>query len=372
MTCHLKKSLYGLKQSGRNWHITLTDYLKSEGFIANSSDPCTFSKTTETDSDIILIFWVDDIVIACSDEKIMNETKRKLSEKFKIDDRGELNWFRGIDFTRLPDGSYKMSQARYARSVLKRFNMLDCKPTATPVALGTEFKRPEEKVNIEFPYRQAIGSLIYLMTGTRPDISWTVSKLSQFLENYDESHVTATKRVLRYIKNTIMYSLLFSRNTDSQLTGYCDADWAGDINDRRSTTGYVFKLGNGGAPISWNTKKQTTVALSTCESEYMSLCEATKELLYLRAFVLALNIPQIEKNIVYSDNQGAISLTVPGKMQHKRTKHIDVRYHFVKEQKDIEYKYIHTKENLADILTKPLGKEAHAYLVEKLPMERGC
>ncbi|XP_067934623.1 uncharacterized protein [Watersipora subatra] len=161
--------------------------------------------------------------------------------------------------------------------------MGDCKPADTPAAMGLQLTNPTDEehnafLDTKFPYRQAIGSLIYLMTATRPNLSWVVSKLSQFLECPGPAHTTAVNRVFRYIKGTLTHNLHFTK-TSGTLTGYTDSNWAGDINDRRSTTGYVFDLES--APISWKTRKQHTVALSSCEAEYLALAEATKETLFL-------------------------------------------------------------------------------------------
>ena len=170
LACHLKKSLYGLKQSGRNWHITLTDFLKSEGYTANENDPCVYTSTTDEATTYIL-FWVDDILIAGKTEQAINKLEEKLEKRFNMDDRGELRWFLGIDFNRLKDGSYQMSQERYTDELLKKFNMSDCNPVKTPAEKSNKLEKPTEAehqkfLEQNFPYRQAIGSLMYLMTGS--------------------------------------------------------------------------------------------------------------------------------------------------------------------------------------------------------------
>ena len=207
------------------------------------------------------------------------------------------------------------------------------------------------------------------MTGTRPDLSWIVSKLSQFLDQPTTLHVTAVKRVLRYIKGTLSYSLTFTP-TASTLYGYTDSDWGGDTDDRRSTTGYLFTLGS--TPVSWKSHKQPTVALSSTEAEYMAITEGAKEALYLRQLCKSVDMSQLDPTTIYVDNQSAIALAKNTAGQHNRTKHIDIRYHFIRQQTDITYRYLDSKSNLADILTKPLDKVAHANHVRKLQLEGAC
>ena len=370
LTCHLKKSIYGLKQSGRNWHQTLIEFLKTEGFQAVQNDPCVYKNRAADNELTYILFWVDDIIVASNTLTSINRTKQKLSQKFSMDDRGELRWFLGIDFSRLDNGNYSMSQERYVDSILKRFNMTECNPTQTPadkhVVLEKATEDEHNKVlKSNYPYRQVVGSLIYLMTATRPDISWIVSKLSQFLEKPGPQHVTAAKRVLRYLKATKNYSLTF-KPTDNQLIGYTDSDWAGDTEDRKSTTGYVFTLGQSSAPISWKTQKQQTVALSSCEAEYMALAEAVKEMIYLRSFCSSLGIEQSNDNTIFSNNQGTLSLAKGDPVKHNRTKHIDIRYHFLREQSNIKYQYIPSCDNPADCMTKALAKPQFTSVVTRL------
>ena len=212
----------------------------------------------------------------------------------------------------------------------------------------------------DFPYCSAIGNLIYLMAATRLDIAFTVSKLSQFLEKPGVAQISAVKHLLRYIQGTKSCSLTF-KPTDGQLIGHVDADWANDPTDRRSTTGYIFTLGS--APISWKSRKQPTVALSSCEAEYMALSEATREALYLRKLTGSLNLIQTTQTTIFCDNKGTLALTKSGAEQHQRTKHIDVRYHFVREQSEVTFEHVPSCDNVADFLTKSLGTVQHKHLL---------
>ena len=194
-----------------------------------------------------------------------------------------------------------------------------------------------------------------------------MSQLSQNLDNPGPQHMAAVKRLLHYLKGTKDYAITYSPTT-GELSGYANSDWAGDTTDRRSTTGYIFTLG--GAPVSWKSRKQPTVALSSCEAEYMALTDATKEMLYLRSLSNSINLVQPNHSTIYCDNQGAIALTKATAGKHNRTKHIDVRYHFVREQTNIQYLHIDTNSNLADVLTKPLGLTQHNAI--KLPQIAGA
>jgi hypothetical protein len=204
---------------------------------------------------------------------------------------------------------------------------------------------------------------------TRPDISYALSKLSQFLDKTGTSHVIALKRVLCYLKGTVSYKLVFSAS-DNRFLGYTDSDWAGDLEDRRSTSGYIFTMGS--APISWRIRKQPTVALSSCEAEYMALTEATKEVIYLRTLCTLFAMEQLDKTVLYCDNQGTISLKKESPKQHQRTKHIDVRYHFVRSQVEVCFEYVPTDMNMADVLTKPLTRINHQQAVKMLTIEGAC
>jgi len=374
LTCHLKKSLYGLKQSGRNWHNTLTDFLKSKGFRVSDTDPCVYILQTPSNERIIILFWVDDIILASSNTTLIETTKQDLNTRFKMDDRGELRWFLGVDFKRLADGSYVMSQERYIDTILHRFRMENCNPVNTPAEKGLQLTSASEEeyqrfLARKFPYRSAVGSLIYLMVATRPDISWTVSKLSQFLEKPGITHVNAVKRLMKYIQGTKSYQLIFTK-TEGHLIGHVDAEWGNDPTDRRSTTGYIFTFGS--APISWKTHKQSTVALSSCEAEYMALTEGTKEAIYLRNLSGSIGMIQSEPTIVYCDNQGALALSKNGGKQHNRSKHIDIRFHFIREQSDVTYEHVPSCDNVADFLTKSVGGILHKHLMDKLQIEGAC
>jgi hypothetical protein len=216
------------------------------------------------------------------------------------------------------------------------------------------------------PYKEAIGSLMYLMIGTRPDIAAAVCKLSQFMQNPGLNHWSAIKRVFRYLQGTKDYELVYKPNKNISVVGYSDADWANDLDDRKSISGYIFKVN--GNTVSWSCKKQKVVALSSTEAEYMAYSEAVKEAIWIRELLKDLNYEQLEPSVIFEDNQSTIKLA-KNPVQHSRTKHIDTRHHFIRqmiEENQIAIEYCPTEEMIADLATKGLTKSKFNYLRDKL------
>lgn len=368
LVCRLKKSLYGLKQSPRQWYKLLDQFLRDKRYRRSDVDPCIYVKG---DKDLIMIaLYVDDLIIASKSEKLMKETKQDLFDRFEMKDLGRLHYCLGIEMVWRNDGTCSLNQSKYIENVLERFSMKDCKPVSTPINSGTKLTKemsPKTKEEISemslIPYRSAVGSLIYLVTGTRPDIAVAVGEVAKFSNNPGKQHWMAVKRILRYLKETVNVGI--NCNPDStELVGYSDADWAGDLDTRRSTTGYLFKFGN--VPICWKSKRQPTVALSTAEAEYMALSMAVQTVIWIRKLLKDFYIASEKSTIIYEDNQGCIAMA-KNPVNHERTKHIDIRYNFVREKvedKTIVVKYLETTEMLADILTKGLPREQHKKLCE--------
>ena len=353
----LKKSLYGLKQSGRNWNNTLDTFLKSEGFHRSVNDTCFYTK-----NNIFLVHWVDDILIAAK-PCILKSVKASLEKRFKMKDLGKVSFFLGIEFES-DTKTLSICQSRYISRVLTRFRMHDCKPRSTPCEMNPNQSmnhvtdsEPLNEQDLK-TFRQIVGALIYIMVATRPDISFIVTRLSQFMSCAQQNHMIMARHVLRYLKGTMNDKMVFTKSTTLNITGFCDADWANG-NDRKSITGYCFRITEKGPMISWNSRKQQTVALSSCEAEYMSLCSAVQEGKYLISFLNEiLDLNQISFDLS-CDNQGAIALA-KNPVNHKRSKHIDIKYHFVRDEiimKRLCVKYISTEENVADILTKPVSSK---------------
>ena len=326
----LKKSLYGLKQSGRNWNNMLHTFLCKENFSHSRADPCVYVRNSETEGCVILIIWVDDIIISATSSKSLESVKESLCQKFKMKDLGELSWFLGTQF-KCNETTIEMSQSQYIDKVLSKFEMSDCKPKSTPCDLGVE--KECEYVNsreLDDPrlYRAIVGSLIYVMTGTRPDLRYVVTKLSQNMAKPTELDLNLAKYVLRYLKGTREQCLKFEKSeTPLKLTGFCDSDWGASVKDRRSITGYNFQLSEKGPLISWKSRKQPTVALSTCEAEYISLASAVQESKFLKQLCRDMYIV-IDVVLIHVDNQGTINLA-KNPVNHQRSKHIDIKYHFI-------------------------------------------
>ena len=361
LVCKLKKSLYGLKQSGRNWYKLLNDHLEKDDFVKNLSDNCVYRKQIGHETILVLI-WVDDLIIAASSNELLNSFKGTMKAKFNMKDLGKISYFLGIHFEQNKE-EIKMNQRRYILKMLERFGMSDCKARSTPSELKVECVSTDKDDSSQLvnprEYREIVGSLIYAMTCTRPDISWIVSKLSQTLANPKADNMVAAKHVLRYLKGTIDYELSFKKSDEKlNLMAFSDSDWAASVEDRRSTTGYCFSLTKQGPAISWKSKKQATVALSTCEAEYMGLAATTQESLYLIQLLNGMDNNVYSSTKIYGDNQGAIALS-KNPVNRQRSKHIDVKYHFIRttlSEGKIDIVYCPSEEMVADILTKPVSK----------------
>ena len=357
----LKKSLYGLKQSAHNWKTVLCDFFSTQGCKQSQSDQCVYIYDSKGGR-IIYVVWVDDIIIAASSLKLMELGKNNLKGRFKMKDLGPISKFLGIKFTHHPNGSISMDQTQYLLNILHKFGMDSCKPRSTPCELKADsyYDSDDQTVIDEPGYRAIVGSLIYAMTCTRPDLSWIVSKLSQHLSRPTEGDWTLLKQVMRYLKGTSDFKMNFSKtNSDLRLVGYSDADWASSVEDRRSTTGYYFQLNVEGPAISWKSRKQQTVALSTCEAEYMALCETSQEALYLQRELSDLcGYVDDSPTPIYGDNQGSLDL-VRNPVKHNKSKHIDIKYHFIRDlytTNKIDLSHVRSDDNIADIMTKPLPK----------------
>ena len=301
--CLLKKSLCSLRQAGRSWHVKLGGVLKRFGTTSSNADPCVYYLGQEEEI-LIIAIYVDDILIASQNLEKIAKFKEEILKEFDIRDPGEPKYCLGIEFSR--DGNtIAMNQKGYIKELLDRFGMAECKPVTTPFDINVTLMKPEEDSTTEekkLPYRELVSALMYLAVATRPDIAHAVSALNQFNNAFGKIHWTAAKRVLRYLKGTADLGLLLSPLKNS-LKVYFDADWASCLVDRRSYTGYTFRLSNG--TISWDSSKQRTVALSSTEAEYMALAEATKEAIHPRGFLSELGFRTLADVKLFNDNMGA-------------------------------------------------------------------
>ena len=360
----LNKSLYGLKQSACCWNEKIDSYLKSSGYKQSAADPCIYYRTQMVGKKSVVVFigvYVDDTIFMSNDTSVLAAEKAKISAQFAMDDRGEIHFILGMEVKR--DRTKKVitiCQKSYLETVLTRFGMQNCNPVSIPLETGKRFKRVvdgEETVDTKL-YQAAIGSLNYAAIATRPDLSLAVGLLSQHMVNPGHDHWSGVKRVLWYIKGTIDFGLRFEAADDFQLHGYSDADWAGCKDTRKSTSGQVFSIGN--CTVSWRSRKQSIIALSTTEAEYVALCDAAQEAVWLRRLLGDIGFKLSSATTIIEDNQGAICLSQNPK-DHPRTKHIDIKYHYVREkvaEKQLTIQHCATGDMLADTLTKGLSKPA--------------
>lgn len=360
----LNKAIYGLKQAAKSWYEKINSvFINKLKFRKLSSEPCVFLYS-QGEEYIIIALYVDDILLFSSKslQKKKDEIKKNLKEEFEMKDMGQASHVLGMKITR-NGNKITLDQSSYIKRILDRFNMSECNPAVTPMETGLKLQKAEKK-DCRFDYRNLIGCLMYLSVCSRPDISYAVSYLSQFNECFSEEHWKAAKRVMRYLKGTIEKTLVFEKG-DMKITAYADADWAASHLDRRSYTGYVFYIGN--SLVSWESRKQKTVALSSAEAEYMAISDTCKEALFLRTFIYeCLNITC--DVTLCNDSQSAQKMCV-NPIRHARTKHIDIRHHFVRDlinDKIINLRYVPTDKIIADVLTKPLTREKHKMFVSLL------
>lgn len=358
--CLLKKAIYGLKQSSRIWYLKVKDVLLKFGLNQSSFEPCVYFKK-ENDFILIVALYVDDFIVCSNSESMKNNVKEELSKHFNLKDLGEIKQFLGMNVIHdKVNNVIKIDQKHYIHELLIRFKLLESKIAATPIEKGLKLK-PGSKEKTNLPYQNLIGALMYLAVLTRPDISYSISYLSQFNTCFEEEHWKYAKRILRYLKGTINKSLVFS-GSNLNIVGYVDADFSNNVVDRKSYTGYVFTLCNGA--ISWECKKQSCVALSSTEAEYIAISEAGKEAVFINNLVkelVGLNHP-IQ---LLNDSQSAQKL-IQNPMYHNRTKHIDTRYHYIRELVEkgvVSVKYLPTNEMLADVMTKGLHKSKHIFCI---------
>ena len=355
LVCILKKCLYGTKQAARQWYLKIQSCMNKNGFIGCEADKCVFIKEAKGKISVIAIY-VDDLIIACKSLDDMKSIIAFLKQSFSIKELGNVQYCLGVKVER--DRTKKqmfLSQKAYIEQLVEKFGLSDCKPCYTPASLDP-WTRFEVANRINYPYREAIGSLMYLMLCTRPDIANALGCVAKYCDEYDQSHWIAVKRIIRYLNTTKDLKLTYGVGFEKGLACYADASWGDDLNNRRSTTGYLTKLD--GNLISWKSQRQPTVALSSTEAEYMSLAAAVHEVIWLKRMLSSLKIYPNSKVKIYQDNQGAIALA-KNPIFHQRTKHIDIKYHFVREKVesgDVELIYVPRVMMQADFMTKNLPK----------------
>ncbi|KAK8663809.1 hypothetical protein V6N13_083614 [Hibiscus sabdariffa] len=345
------------------------------GFIRNEDEPCVYKKFSGSIVSF-LILYVDDILIIGNDIPTLQSIKTWLSSCFSMKDLGDAAYILGVKIYR--DRSRRLlglSQSTYIDKVLKRFSMEESKRGFLPIRHGISLSKemspstPQERERMsQIPYASAIGSIMYAMICTRPDLSYALSMTSRYQANPGEGHWTAVKNVLKYLRRTKDVFLVYGGEEELHIKGYTDASFQTDKDDSRSQSGFVFCL-NGGA-VSWKSSKQDTVADSTTKAEYIAASEAAKEAVWIKKFITGLVvIPSIADAVdLYCDNNGAIAQAKEPR-SHQRSKHILRRFHLIREiidRGDVEICKVHTDDNIADPLTKPLAHQKHDRHTESL------
>lgn len=337
------------------------------GFKNSLNDPCIY--TGKGDNKVIIALYVDDLIVCGKSLSDIDNVKRELSKRYKMKDLGELKTFLGVEVIQKPSGDVWLGQPSYTKNILKEFNMENSNPIETPAEANAHLVPCEEgdEYNNQKEYQAAVGSLLYLSTKTRPDISFAVGQASRYCSKPSRQHWSAVKRILRYLKGTPTMGILYQINIDNNFVGYSDADWAGDSSDRKSTSGYSFMM-QGGC-ISWASRKQSTVALSTAEAEYAALSSATQEALWLKHLLTEL-IEDPGPVCIFEDNQATIQIAKNPRF-HSRCKHVAIKMHFVRDhvvRGNLEIIHCPSSEMISDVLTKALAKEKFKYFRTLLGM----
>ena len=351
----LKKALYGLKQAPRAWNTRIDKYFQDKNFSKCPYEHALYIKIKNEDI-LIVCLYVDDLIFTGSNSSMFEELKKDMAKEFEMTDIGLMSYYLGIEVKQEDKGIF-ITQEGYAKEVLKKFKMDDSNPVSTPIECGVKLSKHDEGGKVDPTlFKSLVGSLRYL-TCTRPDILYAVGIVSRFMEAPTTTHFKTAKRILRYIKGTTNYGLFYSSSNNYEIVGYSDSDWSGDLDDRKSTTGFVFFMGN--TAFTWMSKKQPIVTLSTCEAEYVAATSCVCHAIWLRKLLKDLNVPQGEPTVIRIDSKSAIALA-KNPVFHERSKHIDTRYHYIREciaRKEVRVEYVKSQDQAADIFTKPLKRE---------------
>lgn len=361
----LKKALYGLKQAPRAWFSKIESHFIREGFKRSESEHTLFVKEEKQGQILIVSLYVDDLIFTGNCERLMNDFKESMKKKFDMTDLGKMRYFLGVEVLQREEGIY-ICQRKFAKEVLERFEMSMSNGVHNPIVPGVKLSKKGGGAVLDTTlYKQMIGSLMYL-TVTRPDLMFVVCLASRYMESPTEAHFQVVKRILRYVKNTTELGIKYSRGEDRGFQAYTDSDYAGDLDDRKSTSGFVFLMAGGA--VSWSSKKQSIVALSTTEAEYIAAVSCATQGVWMARI-----LEKIGQNIegcitIKCDNSSSIQLS-KNPAHHGRSKHIEVRFHYLRElTADGKVKLIHcgTQDQLADIMTKPLKLVTFEKLRKKL------
>ncbi|CAL9017000.1 unnamed protein product [Prunus brigantina] len=376
--CKLNKSIYGLKQASRQWYLRFDQVVTSFGFVENRFDNCIYMKMVKSNF-IFLVLYVDDILLASSNVQLLQDTKSMLSSSFDMKDLGEAHFVLGIEIVR--DRSRRvlgLSQNNYIDRVLKRFNMERCSGGDVPIGKGDKFSThqcPVTDFEIEAmkdkPYASLVGSVMYAQVCTRPDLAFALSVIGRFQSNPGIAYWNASKKVLRYLQKTKSYVLCYHYVDSLDLVCYSDADLGGCVDDRMSTSGYMFILAGGA--VSWRSKKQTTRSVSTMESEYIGCFEAARQCVWLKNLIHSMKIVKsIERPLkLYCDNSSTVFFAKNNK-RSDASRLLDIKYLTLQDKvRDgvIDIEHLGTLHMIADPLTKALHVTAFQRLVPKMGLQ---
>lgn len=361
----LHKALYGLRQAPRAWFSRIEEHFIKEGFMKSPNEETLFLKENDQGNILIVSLYVDDLIYTGDYESMMKEFKLSMQQEFDMTDLGRMKYFLRIEVSQTTTGLH-VSQAKYALEVLRRFDMEECNPFSNPMVPGSKLCIDEggEPAD-ETLYKQIVGSLMYI-TNTRPDLQYAVSMISRYMSKPIMLHLQAAKRVLRYLKGTMVFGIWYKKGGTGEVMVYTDSDFARDVDSRKSTSGYVFLLDN--AVVAWSSKKQPIVTLSTMEAEYVAASTCACQAIWFERILEEFGYDTIEGIIIDCDNTSTIKLS-KNPVFHGRCKHIGVRFHFLRDlvkEGRVSLKHYGSQEQVADIFTKPLGREAFKTLRSKL------
>jgi hypothetical protein len=362
---HLMKSIYGMRQASRIWNQTFHNAVSEWGFERLECEWCVYRRNSPTGT-VIFVVHMDDIISAGLSPEENEHFCDLLKSKWEITQLGEPKFALGIAIScDRPNHSITLSQSSKIDQLVEEYGQTNARTIDTPMVTGLQLRRPDKSAPVpseiveweaRTPYRSLVGSLMYLSVATRPNISYAVGHLSSFLDCYRPEHWEAAIRVLRYLKGTRTHALTLGGNNPLALSGYSDSDYANCVDNSRSIGGYCFTLGSG--MISWSSRKQSTVADSSCYAEYIALHNASHEVVFLRQLLEGLRLLPSGPSHLLCDNDAASRLS-EDHVWHSHTKHIRVKFHYTRElvlTGDVSVQCVGTKENTADILTKPLAR----------------
>ncbi|GMJ03309.1 cysteine-rich RLK (RECEPTOR-like protein kinase) 8 [Hibiscus trionum] len=365
--CRLRKSLYELKQASKNWFQKFSGSLREIGFTQSGADNSLFTYMQGPFFTTILVY-VDDVILAGNDPVTIKHVKSHLDSMFRIKDLGKLKYFLGIEVARNKEGIV-LNQRKYTLDLLEDTCHMDARPVEFPMKQRQNLETEKgEPVKDASQYRRLIGRLLYL-TITRPYISYHVLVLSQFMQDPRIPHMNAANRVLCYLKRAHGQGIFLPTDSPLNIIAYFESDWASCPTTRRSTTGYMIFLGH--SLISWKSKKQTVVSRSSAEAEYMTMANTTSELLWLRSLFEDLQVSLSPPVSLFCDNQAALHIAA-NPIFHERTKHIEIDCLFIRDcilQNELLPFHVSSKDQVADLLTKALGKTQFHYLLGKLGIQ---